>query len=306
MSSPSPPRRSRRFDIHRLMRSDASHSSTVEPALAEAERKGFRLAVIGRTCALVAIAVFYLLGVRYPYNIYIAGAILAIAAAGIAPLALVGSRHERVGRYAFFALDTAAVSAILTLVPLSSAGDVPQNLVFLSSRREYYYIVVAISVLALSPALVLWTGLCALVALAGAAAWIMAGMERVVSLGDLPPSGSREDYFAIVLNPDFIGIAFLVNQGVVLALVTCIAALAVHRARNVVRAHAAAEAERSRVQRIFGRYVPAQVVEQLIKAGQLAPQQREASIIFADIEGFTRFSETLPPPRVIAMLNSCS
>ena len=89
-----------------------------------------------------------------------------------------------------------------------------------------------------------------------------------------------------------------------IALVTCIAALAVHRARNVVRAHAAAEAERTRVQRIFGRYVPAQVAEQLIDAGQLAPQQREASIMFADIEGFTRLSESLPPAQVIGLLNS--
>jgi class 3 adenylate cyclase len=85
--------------------------------------------------------------------------------------------------------------------------------------------------------------------------------------------------------------------------VTCIAALAVHSARNVVRANAAAEAERTRIQRIFGRYVPPQVAEQLIQAGQLAPQQRTASIIFADIEGFTRLSEALPPPRVIGMLN---
>jgi class 3 adenylate cyclase len=95
-----------------------------------------------------------------------------------------------------------------------------------------------------------------------------------------------------------------VNQGVVLILVTCIAALAVHRARGVVRAHAAAEAERNRVQRIFGRYVPEQVAEQLITAGHLAPQQREASIIFADIEGFTRLSEALPPADVIGLLNS--
>ena len=72
----------------------------------------------------------------------------------------------------------------------------------------------------------------------------------------------------------------------------------------MVRAHAAAEAERTRVERIFGRYVPAQVADQLIQAGQLAPQQREASIIFADIVGFTRLSETLPPAQVIGLLNS--
>ena len=186
----------------------------------------------------------------------------------------------------------------------SSGGDVPQNLVFLSSRTEFGYIVIAISILALSPALVLWTGLCVVVGLAAATAWIVSGMEHVISYGDLSPSPSREDVLAVVLNPDFLGIPVRVIEGGVLALVTGIAALAVHRARNVVRAHAAAELERARIQRIFGRYVPEQVAEQIIDAGQLAPQQREASILFADIEGFTRLSETLPPAQVIELLNS--
>ena len=282
----------------------APDSSAVEAALADAERKGFRLAVIGRTCALVAIAFFYLAALRYPNNIYVATLILTSAAVGLAPLKLIGRRYERIGRYAFFAFDAALISAILALLPLNSRGDVPQNLVFLSNRPEYYFVLVAISILALSPTLVLWAGLCAVVGLAGATAWVMAGMERIISLKDLPQSFSRDDYFAVVLSPDFLGIAFRVNEGIVLALVTCIAALAVHRARNVVRAHAAAEAERTRIQRIFGRYVPAQVAEQLIHAGHLAPQQREASIIFADIEGFTQLAESLPPSQVIALLNS--
>ena len=279
-------------------------NSVVEAALVEAERKGFRLAVFGRTGALFAIAVFYLALVYFPSNIKIAGLILGSAAVGLALLALTGGRYERVGRYAFFAFDAAAISAVLVLAPLSSGGDVPQNLVFFSSRTEYYYMVVALSVLALSPALVLWTGLCAAAGLGIATAWIMAGMERVVGYRDLPPGPSREEYLAVVLNPDFLNIGFRLNEAVVLALVTGIAALAVHRARNMVRAHAAAEARRSRIQRIFGRYVPAQVAEQLIDGGQLAPQQREASIVFADIEGFTRLSETLRPAEVIGLLNS--
>jgi adenylate cyclase len=64
------------------------------------------------------------------------------------------------------------------------------------------------------------------------------------------------------------------------------------------------ETKRDRGERIFGRYVPAQVAEQIIQAGQLAPQQREATILFADIEGFTRISESLPPSRVIGLVNS--
>ena len=291
------------LDIRRPMRPEAPGSAG-ESALADAERKGFRLAVIGRTCALVPIACFYLAVFPYPNNIYVAALILIIAVIGLVPLALAATRWERIGRYALFAFDAAAVSAILAFGPLSGGGDVPQNLTFISSRPGYYTVVVAVSILALSPALVLWTGLCAVTGLAAATAWIMAGMERVVGTGDLPASPSREEYLAVVLDPDFLGIPLLVSKGVVVALATCIAALAVHRARNVIRAHAVAEAERSRIERIFGRYVPAQVAEQLIRAGQLAPQQREASILFADIEGFTRLSESLPPARVIGLLNS--
>ncbi|HJQ56376.1 MAG TPA: adenylate/guanylate cyclase domain-containing protein [Vineibacter sp.] len=280
-------------------------SSAVEAALADAERNGFRLAVVGRTCALVAIAAFYLSVMRYPNNLYVAGAILAIAAIGMASLALIGRRHERAGRYAFFTIDVAAISFMLAFAPLSSGGDVPQNLVFLVSRREeYYFVVVAVSVLALSPALVLWTGFCAVVGLAAATTWILVGMDRVVSTGDLPLGPSRDDFLAVVLSPDFLGIPARVNVGLVIALITCVAALAVHRARNVVRAHAAVEAKRSRVQQLLGRYVPAQVAEQLVDAGRLAPQLREASVLFADIEGFTSLSEHLPAPKVISLLNS--
>ena len=150
------------------MGTDALQAPSVEASLAEAERKGFRLAVIGRTCALVPIALFYLATYGYPNNIYIAALILAAAAAGLAPLALVDGRYERASRYAFFAFDVSLLTAVLALVPLSSGGDVPQNIVFLSTRGEYYFVVVAISVLALSPVLVLWTGLCAVVGLASA------------------------------------------------------------------------------------------------------------------------------------------
>ena len=286
------------------MRADQPRSPAVEVSLADAERKGFRLAVIGRTFAVVAIALFYLFIFRYPNNIYLAGAILAIAGAGLAPLALVGGRFERASRYAFFAFDVAILSAILALAPLSSGGDVPQNLVFLSSRGEYYFVVVAVSVLTLSPALVLWTGLCAVLGLAGATGWIITGMDRVVSFADLPPSPSREAFVAIATDPNFLATSTRISEGVKIALVTAIAALAVHRARAVVRAHATVEMERSRIQRLFGRYVPAQVVEQLIGSGQLAPQTREASLIFADIEGFTRLSESLAPAQVIGILNS--
>jgi adenylate cyclase len=286
------------------MRADEPPSRAVEASLAEAERKGFRLAVIGRSFALVPIALFYLVISRYPNNIYLAGLFLAAAMAGLVPLAVVGSRFERGSRYGLFALDVAILTAVLAIAPLSSGGDVPQNLVFISSRGEYYFVVVAVSILTLSPALVLWTGFCAVLGLAAATAWIMGGMERVVTFSDLPPSPSRDAFLSIATDPNFLATSTRFAEGVKIALVTAIAALAVYRARQVVRANTIAEMERSRIQQLFGRYVPPQVVEQLIGSGQLAPQTREASLIFADIEGFTRLSESLAPSQVIGMLNS--
>ena len=96
------------------MRSNVLQSPSVDASLANAERLGFRLAVIGRTCALVPIAAFYGATYGYPQNIYIAGLILATAAIGVVPLSfVVGSRYERIGRYAFFAFDIAVLSARL-------------------------------------------------------------------------------------------------------------------------------------------------------------------------------------------------
>lgn len=280
------------------------NARAVDAALAAAERKGFRLGVIGRTCALVAIAAFYLIAISWPNNLLPAVLLLAVAGIGLVPLALVGGRYERAARFVTFGFDMAAISAVLAFAPISTGGDVPQNFVFLTSRPVYYYVVLAVSILSLSPALVLWTGMCAVLGMTGATAWIMAGMEHVASYGSLPASPTREQYLAIVMNLNFLALPTRIAEALVMALSTGIAALAVHRARNVVRDHAAAEEKRSRVQQLLGRYVPTQVAEQLVDGGQLAPQLREASVLFADIEGFTGLSERLSPPELIALLNS--
>lgn len=283
---------------------DQSDDEAVERALANASRAGFRLAVFGRNGALLLIAIFYLTGVSYPNNMPVAGLIMASCVVGFVALARRGRRGEHVARYALFGFDMMAIGALVAFVPISAGADIPQNFVFLSSRETYVYIVAALSVLTLSPGLVLWTGLCGVVGLAGAVAWIIAGMERVASYSDLPPSFSSADFLAIAHDPNFLNVPVRIGEGLVTVLVTAITALAVQRARHMVRAHAAAESKRRRAHLMFGRYVPAQVADQLLDTGQLAPQMREATVLFADIEGFTGLSESLSPAAVIALLDS--
>lgn len=55
----------------------------------------------------------------------------------------------------------------------------------------------------------------------------------------------------------------------------------------------------------LSRFLPSQVVNRVIESGETAllPVQREVTILFSDIRGFTTLSETLPPQQVLALLD---
>lgn len=66
---------------------------------------------------------------------------------------------------------------------------------------------------------------------------------------------------------------------------------------------------RHRIVDLFGRYVPRAVVNQLMLQGELQSLtmggiKRDVTVMFADIRGFTSFSEDLPPEDVVRQLNS--
>ena len=66
------------------------------------------------------------------------------------------------------------------------------------------------------------------------------------------------------------------------------------------------EAQAKKVRRIFERYVHPHVVEQLIRdpmALKLGGETKEISVVFADIRGYTRLSESMPPEEVMNLIN---
>ncbi|WP_430228728.1 adenylate/guanylate cyclase domain-containing protein [Nitrosomonas communis] len=72
-------------------------------------------------------------------------------------------------------------------------------------------------------------------------------------------------------------------------------------------ARRAERADRSRLRDLFSHYVAPAVVDQLLNAPdavQLGGARRDITILFADVRGFTGFSEKHRPEEVVALLNS--
>jgi adenylate cyclase len=67
------------------------------------------------------------------------------------------------------------------------------------------------------------------------------------------------------------------------------------------------EMERARVRSLFARFVPEPVVDQVLQSAdenlRLGGERRVATVMFADLRGFTAFAEAQPPDLVIEVLN---
>lgn len=146
-----------------------------------------------------------------------------------------------------------------------------------------------------------------------------AAAMRVVQHGQpVLRSGSGNElsfaYAPLVLRDEIIGVlgvrarqrGFSKHQTALLSTLTDYAAIAIQNSRAVEQLRQQKENEKGRIRTLFQRFVPPQVVDQILENPdllQLGGNRREITILFTDIRGYTAYSEKLPPERVVEMLN---
>ncbi|MGH2498791.1 MAG: adenylate/guanylate cyclase domain-containing protein [Candidatus Limnocylindria bacterium] len=210
------------------------------------------------------------------------------------------------------ALYFAAGEALAAAVPLTySALSFLSIAMFSATRRYEWFSFSQLSLILLLPfvlqlvlggytrgsAVVLWSLLAPLGALAfadprQAARWFAAYAGVVVASGLLEGAVRRDD----ALTPDLVLLLFVLNvTGVSLVAFVLLASFAVrrdHALRLVVG--------------LFRQYLPRDVATSLLAdpaQTALGGAVCEVTVLFADLRGYTTFSERAPPQEVVALLN---
>jgi class 3 adenylate cyclase len=274
-----------------------------------AEHAGLKLAIIGRIAALALMGV-WLIGTRADDPTRAIGyvvVLLIFAALGVAHYALIGTRFDkRWIKYVFITLDLALVSALVATQPLyQSAADLPPVMTFRAPVFPFYFVILGVAAFSFSPAMVMWTGI------AGALGWLAAfwhvasKVEGIRNWSEIPPSPTAEQIMAVVLDPRFGGLSGRIQEAVLLVVVAFLIAIVMWRARGTLKRQLEAERDRTTLSGIFGRFVPQAIVNAMVAGrGTLAPVEREATVLFADIAGFTAMTERAGAAHTVEILNA--
>jgi adenylate cyclase len=102
---------------------------------------------------------------------------------------------------------------------------------------------------------------------------------------------------------------FAFDRGYILCLFYPLLLLPVLYVSNVIYMVVSEQSDKRFVKELFGRYISPQVAKEIVNRADtgelhLGGEQREVSVFFADIRGFTRISEQLSPEAVMHMLNT--
>ena len=222
---------------------------------------------------------------------------------GAIPYRLARRGHARSGVIGLLLLLEASLLTYILIVPPSFyvEGWTPQ----LNLRLpNFLYLGVFLVGMALSysPGLVIWAGIVAIATWSAGFWWtaFAPGARLLTSRQSFDGSLPAEEVIRQFLDPHAVSLTIWIYQIVFLLLVTLILAVTVWRSRQLVRRQVQAEFQRANLSRYFS---PNIVLELSANPQALErPVVQPVAVLFADMVGFTKVSEHLPPDELIKLL----
>ena len=290
--------------------SDISDSADqgLKHAFQNAELEGLKLALKGRALALIILGVWFIFtrSADLERSLMFAALFGGFFALGAVHHWLVGSHFDRPWlKFVMMSVDVLALSFIVATQPIFETIDVPQAMTYRNNGFPFYFVFLGVAAFTFSAWLVLWTGVI------GAASWILGfawatrDMVTRYDWGDMGTNPTTEHFYNIFFSPYFAPYGSRVQEATVLLVVAVLIAIVMQRARKIVHSQLELDQQQRFVSDMFGRYVPAPIVEALLKdKGALEPVERSATVLFADIANFTQMTESLGARKLVNVLNS--
>jgi len=201
----------------------------------------------------------------------------------------------------FVLADSCVLAFALTAPNPWVAIPASPPVVLRSGNFSLFYVLLAGSLLAYSPRLVLWCGATAAMAWGAAVAWV----------ASLPDSRTQFDiigwealepgqHMLYRMNPHFVTLPQHVKEILIFVAVTIVLATVVWRVRLLAFRQAEIERERTNLARHFS----PNMVDMLAHSDEPlnAVRKQHAAVLFADIVGFSLLAEQLGPERTMDLL----
>lgn len=284
---------------------DSSAQESTTATFEEVERSGLKVAIKGRIVAIVFMGVWLIASRPIDRAFEFVVALAAFALLGVLHYFVIARGADRPWvKYVFITCDIALLSLAVILSNPFPVADLPQMIIFRFDVFQYYFIVLAVAAFSFSPGMLVWSGFAGAFGWLGAYAWIVRNEPVVFNWSDLPANPTKEQFYEIFYSPSFAPIGGVFQECLTFVVVATLIAIVMRRARNTVLRQLAAERDRAAISQIFGRYVPESVVSAMIAdKGALAPVERRATVLFADLAGFTQMTETAGARGTVDVIN---
>ncbi|MES0094242.1 adenylate/guanylate cyclase domain-containing protein [Mesorhizobium sp. M0030] len=266
-----------------------------------AERQGAALQFWARTASLAVISCFFSLISRWDAS-------LLFVLAGLALFQLVGLIQFRFARrrnapwwigYLVGTLDIILLTVLLVTPNPFSREVAPAAMQLREGSFKFLLIFVCLGALTLSTRLALYLGALAALTWTIGVGWVVFHAGTVIPATNLY-SLPMTERLNLYLNPNFVDTFAQATNVLVVLIIGAIMALVVSRSRHLSEDYVKAERARANLARHFS----PNVVDQLASDDEpFGPVRRQdIAVLFADIVGFTHYSEDHPAEAVFELL----